>query len=167
MAAKTTVAVEQYLRMGFDGPDREFVDGEIVERNVGEKPHSKAQVRLILLLDRLRGGAPLYIHTELRLQLASSRYRIPDICVFAGDEPAEDVPSTAPLATIEIVSRDDRYTEIIQKLEEYRQWGVPHIWLVDPWLKKLYVFSSTGLAEVAAFELPECNSRIPASEVFA
>jgi len=167
MAAKTTVAVEQYLRMGFDGPDREFVDGEIVERNVGEKPHSKAQVRLILLLDRLRGGAPLYIHTELRLQLASSRYRIPDICVFAGEEPAGDVPSTAPLATIEIVSRDDRYTEIIQKLEEYRRWGVPHVWLVDPWLKKLYVFSSIGLAEVAAFELPECASRIPASEVFA
>jgi len=89
MSAKTTVAVEQYLRMGFDGPDCEFVDGEIVERNVGEKPHSKAQVRLIPLLDRLRGGAPLYIHTELRLQLASSRYRIPDICVFAGEEPGK------------------------------------------------------------------------------
>jgi len=167
MATKAPVSVDQYLRMSFDGPDCEFVDGEIVERNVGEKPHSKAQVRLILLLDKLRAGAPLHIHTELRLQLASSRYRIPDISVFAGEEPAEDVPSTPPLATIEIVSRDDRYTEIIQKLEEYRQWGVPHIWLADPWLKKLYVFSSAGLAEVAAFELPQCDGRIPSSEVFA
>ena len=167
MASKALVPVEQYLRMSFDGPDREYVDGEIVERHVGENPHSKAQLRLILLLSGLRTRSPLHIRPELRLHLAPARYRIPDIAVFRGEEPTEDVPSTPPLVTVEIVSRDDRYTEIIQKLEEYRQWGVPHIWLVDPWLKKSYVFSSSGLTEVAAFELPECNGGIPSSEIFA
>lgn len=167
MATKAVVSVEEYLGMGFDGPDREYVDGGIVERNGGEKPHSKAQVRLILLLDKLRAGAPLHIHAELRLRLSPSRYRIPDICVFSGEEHAEDVPSTQPLVTIEIVSRDDRYTEILRKLEEYRQWGVPHVWLVDPWLGKLYVFSCAGLTEVGAFELPEARAAIPATEIFA
>jgi len=104
MAAKALVAVEQYLQMSFEGPDCEFVDGEIVERNAGENPHSKAQLRLILLLSGLAAWSPLHIRPELRLRLAPERYRIPDIAVFAGEEPAEDVPSTPPLVTIEIVS---------------------------------------------------------------
>jgi Uma2 family endonuclease len=61
---------------------------------------------------------------------------------------------------IEIVSRDDRFTEIVEKLDEYRRWGAPHIWLVDPHSRKLLAYGRVGLSEVSAFELPEFDLRL-------
>ena len=58
MATKPLVSAEEYLRTSFDGPDREYVDGEIVERNVGENQHSKAQGRLIEVFYELRKTKP-------------------------------------------------------------------------------------------------------------
>jgi Uma2 family endonuclease len=37
------------------------------------------------------------------------------------------VPDTPPLIVVEILSPDDRLTEVREKLEEYRAWGVPHV----------------------------------------
>ena len=85
--------------------------------------------------------------------LAPPRIRIPDVAVFHPQEPAELVPSDPPLVVVEIVSREDRHTEIIQKFEEYRAWGVPHIWLADPWQRQLSVYGDNGLTVVG-----HCNS---------
>ena len=40
---QTLVSVEEYLNTSYDGPDREYVDGRIVERNLGEKSHHLAR----------------------------------------------------------------------------------------------------------------------------
>ncbi len=167
MATKPLVSVEEYLRTSFDGPDREYVDGEIVERNVGETEHSRAQRRLIEVFYELRKTKPLFACPELRLRLGPRRFRIPDVTVFAPEEPEEAVPSVAPLITIEIVSPDDRLTDIVQKLEEFRVWGVPHVWLVDPATKKLFTYSVAGLLQTPAFQLPEYEAEIPAAGIFA
>jgi hypothetical protein len=45
--------------------------------------------------------------------------------VFHPREPGL-VPDTPPLIAIEILSPDDLLTEVREKLEEYRAWGVPH-----------------------------------------
>lgn len=81
--------------------------------------------------------------------------------------PAEIVPSQPPLVVIGIVSRDDRHTEVIEKLEEYRRWGVANVRLVDPWLRKTYVHTAYGLREVPAFELPEYSARLNSNEILA
>jgi hypothetical protein len=57
------------------------------------------------------------------MRLAPDLYRIPDVAVFAEREPQETVPSRPPVVTIEIVSRDDRYSAVLEKLAEYQQWG--------------------------------------------
>ena len=165
MATNTLVTPEEYLLMAFDGPDQEFVDGEVVERNVGERQHSEIQARLVEIFYELRKNVPLYCFPELRLRLAETRYRIPDLSVFAKEKPAESVPSSPPLVAIEIVSRDDRYTEITHKLEEYRAWGVPHVWLIDPWQKKLGVYGESGLVLTSSLVLPEFDIEISAGEI--
>ena len=43
----------------------------------------------------------------------------------------------------------------VAKLNEYREWGVQHIWLVEPGLEKLHVYEASGLREVQALEIPE------------
>ena len=166
MEAKTQISVEEYLETSFDGPDCDYVDGEIVERNVGENPHSKAQVNLVVALHALGQKLFLHVRTELRMRVAPRRFRIADVAVFAGEEPAEDVPSSPPLIAIEILSRKDQYAEIMAKFDDYRNWGVRHVWFVDPWLRRIHVYAAGSLQEVPAFQLPEYGVEIPASRIF-
>lgn len=69
------------------------------------------------------------------------------------------------MIAIEIISPDDRYATVIRKLQEYAEWGVPHIWLIDPEAKTLAVYRNS-LQPVTSFELPELGITIPASEIF-
>jgi Uma2 family endonuclease len=155
MATKTQIPVEEYLATSFEGSDREYVDGQIVKRKVGDVAHSEVQGRLIAIIYGLPKRRPLYPRPELRLQTGPRRYRVADIAVFKDSKPTERVPSAPPHVIVEIVSPDDRFTEIVEKLDEYHRWGVPHVWLVDPNSRKLSIYGSAGLAEVSALELPE------------
>jgi hypothetical protein len=47
MGTTTLVSVEEYLRTSFPDADREYVDGRIVERNVGEVDHSDVQSSIL------------------------------------------------------------------------------------------------------------------------
>ena len=165
MAIQALVSPEEYLSTSFDGPDREYVDGHIVERNVGENPHSEVQARLIEIFYELRKQHPLHCRPELRFKLTPTRYRIPDVAVFHPDKPTELVPDRPPLIVIEIVSREDRYTDVLKKLEEYRAWGAPHIWIVDPWQRSLSVYEKDGLRTVSSFVLPKLGVEISHTDI--
>ena len=166
MASKTSVTREEYLRMSFDGPDADFIDGEIVERNVGENQHSEVQVQLVAIFLELRKKHPLHIRTELRMKVSAARFRVADVAVFTGPRPAESVPSVPPLVAAEIVSPDDRFTEIAAKLNDYLMWGVRHVWLIDPWLRKLHAYDASGLHEVPALRIPELEMEITPGTIF-
>jgi len=88
------------------------------------------------------------------MRLAPDLYRIADIAVFAESEPTERFPSNPPLLVIEIISRDDRYSDVIGKLLEYQDWGVRNIWVIDPWRKRLATYSSGALTLTSRVALP-------------
>src|SRR5438132_11484624 len=152
MGSKTLMSVDEYLHTTFDGVDREFLDGEVVERNMGNKSHGKVQLRLGSVLQTFELRTGIFVVVEVRQRVTATRYRIPDIAVFE-HEPVEEVPSTPPLVAIEILSPDDRIGYIVPKLDEYRQWGVRHIWLADPEDRKLFTYGETGLHEVIELSL--------------
>lgn len=166
MATQVQVPVEEYLTTSYS-PDRDYVDGEVRERNVGEYPHSKVLRCLLAFFERLVRDHRLYPAPELRVKVAPSRYRVADLAVFAGEEPSENVPSQPPLMAVEILSRDDRWVDVLEKLEDYRRWGVRHIWLADPWLRRLLVYTGEGFRSVDAFEIPELGARLAAEEILA
>ncbi len=166
MDAKVQVPVEEYLQTSFDGPDSEYVDGEIVERAVPDLLHARVQFRFAGIFYELEKRHSFYAVTELRHKLRETRYRISDVAVFAGDPPAERFPSTPPYIAIEILSLDDRFSEVLQKLDEYRAWGVPHIWLADPHLRRFLVYGAAGLGEVTEFRLPDYGVVITPQDVF-
>ena len=86
--------------------------------------------------------------------------------MHAGDEPTERVPSQLPLVAIEILSPDDRHSEVMQKLKEYSDWGVPHIWLVDPERRSLHVYANGALSEASALTIPEFEVQLTGVEIF-
>ena len=166
MSTKVFVSVEDYLATSFPDLDREYREGEIVERTPPDYKHGRAQKRLAALFDRLEGqGISLFAATELRLRVAERRFLIPDVCVFSPAEPSEAVPASPPHVVIEVSSPEDSFTAIRAKLEEYRNWGVPHVWLVDPHSRRLYV-CTTELCEVPTFRIPDLAIEITATQIF-
>jgi Uma2 family endonuclease len=154
MATKTAISEEEYLRTSFDNPDPEYRDGELVERSMPVFDHGELQGDLYAMFKALRPRLPVYPCVETRMKLRTGLYRIPDVAVFLGARPSA-VPETPPLIAIEILSPDDRLPDLVPKLEEYRVWGVRHIWLVDPQTRSMFVYdgSPRGVSSLIALEL--------------
>jgi Uma2 family endonuclease len=165
MGTKTLMSVDEYLHTTFDGADREYLDGEVVERNMGNRSHSRVQRNFTVKLDAPAQKFGYCVYPELRHRVTASRYRIPDIAVFES-EPEEEVPFSAPLVAIEILSPDDRASYILPKLEEYQRWGVKHIWVADPEDRKFFTYGETGLHEVIELSLPEYGIVLTKAEIF-
>ena len=157
--------IEEYLDTDYS-PDREFVDGMIVERHVGEKPHSWTQGNVYY---SLRSRYPkLFIWPEQRVRTTPNRCRIPDVCVTV-QEPATDVFETPPLICIEILSRRDEMSDALEKLEEYAAAGVRYIWVVDPRRKKAFFYDG-ALREVTSGVLVTADEpvvELPLADVFS
>jgi Uma2 family endonuclease len=73
------VSLEEYLRTPYH-PDVEFVDGVLVERNVGEWSHPLIQSNVLFALRRTYPH--LKVVAELRSRVTSTQYRLPDGCVL-------------------------------------------------------------------------------------
>src|SRR5271157_495043 len=128
MAVAAMVTLEEYLSTSYD-PDREYVDGRLIERNVGELNHGFLQ----LILGMALKAQGLRSYVEARFLVRGNRFRIPDVMALApGQKRARRYQVESPYIVIEIVSPDDRIGDLRTKLQEYFDAGVPNIWVVDP-----------------------------------
>ena len=165
MANNAIMPVAEYLRSSWPDGDREYVHGEVIEKPMPPKAHAKIRKQLLLLFSRWEASTGLCALPELRCLVAPQVYRIPDVAVFAG-EPEEETPSEPACAVIEILSPDDRMTALLEKLREYRDWGVAHIWAIDPDGRRIYEFGSDGLRETGSLRLPEFQIAVPSGDLF-
>ncbi len=76
MSTKLLMDVQEYLRTSFEGSDCEYLDGEVVERNMGELPHSRIQTGLLRKLLRLRPELGILPLSEIRIQINPHRFRV-------------------------------------------------------------------------------------------
>jgi Uma2 family endonuclease len=132
MSTKTLMTVEEYLRTSFEDGDCEFVDGEIVEKNMGKHEHADVQGEIFFLLKLLRTTLGLHVLPEIRLRISSSRYRVPDIGVWFSKDIGGSVATVPPFLIVEIFSPDDRMSRMKLKIDEYLSIGASWIWLVNP-----------------------------------
>jgi Uma2 family endonuclease len=165
MGTRTLVPVEEYLATAYE-PDCDYVDGELIDRNAGEKDHSKVQTRLTALLFNQRIALGIHVFTEQRLRLAPRRFRVPDICVVVGNEPDEQVFTTAPFLCIEILSPEDRASRIQEKLEDYLNFGVRYVWVIDPRRGRAYIHTKSGVQDAGeALETDNPKIRVPLKDL--
>jgi len=99
MSAQTLLSVEEYLHTVFDGSDREYLDGEIVERNMGNKSHRRVQGTFVYLVRQLEKTTGIFVIPDVRHKITNTRYRIPDVAVFASEPEGEvaDPEDRSPL----------------------------------------------------------------------
>jgi Uma2 family endonuclease len=155
--------IEEYLETDYS-PDREFVDGAVVERHVGDRSHSRAWGNVMFSL--CSGTPRLFIWPSQRLRTIPNRCRVPDVCVTVQQPPTE-VFETPPLICIEILSRRDEISNVLEKLEEYAAAGVRYIWVVDPRRKKAFAYDGALREVTGAFATTEEPFvELPLSDVF-
>jgi Uma2 family endonuclease len=160
--------VREYLSASWS-PDREFVDGRIEERNLGEKEHSIIQRYLTVLFAIKRAEWGVEVFPELRTQIAARNFRVPDVLVVRAGETFERYVIRPPLIAIEILSPEDSLRAMQQKAAQYRRFGIENIWIVDPEPRLAYRYTSAGLEEVHTGELivPDTPIRVVLSQMFA
>jgi Uma2 family endonuclease len=146
MATSISVPVEEYLRTTYH-PDMEYVDGELVERHVGEHKHSRLQTEVVLELGPRQRARGFRVCTEQRLRVlgTKNRYRIPDVCVMALPYHSEPVLTTPPHLVIEILSPEDETADILAKVADYLRFGVSNIWIANPYQRTVQEVDREGI----------------------
>jgi Uma2 family endonuclease len=167
MAASTQISVEEYLRTTYR-PDCDYVDGEVLGRNLGEYDHSRPQGLFCAYFVVREKQWRIRVVPEQRVQVKPNRFRIPDVCVVLAEAPVEAIFRRPPLICIEILSKDDTFKSVTERLDDYIAMGVPNVWVIEPHTRRGYVYNSDGFLEAKDGVLRAMNSEIavPLAEIF-
>jgi Uma2 family endonuclease len=142
------VSVEEYLDTTYE-PECEYIDGKLQPKRMGSKQHSRLQLLIARLLSDAEASHNLYVYPEFRIKVGENRFRVPDLAVFVGPAAGERFASSAPLCTIEVVSPDERWSEITAKASDHLSAGTAVVLIADPRIGSVYtVRPESGLQEV-------------------
>jgi len=166
VSSTTSISVSEYLKSSYS-PDRDFVDGRVEERNVGEHDHAAVQAALILWFGQHQNDWRIEVLPEQRMRISATRYRVPDICLVSLDEPVEQILTKPPLACIEVLSPEDTLRRMQQRVDDYRDFGVGNIWILDPATKTGYDCTSSGFLEATEFSISGTPIQLVLAELFA
>ena len=73
-----------------------------------------------------------------------------------------------PFLCIEILSPEDRASRMELKIDDYLAFGVKHVWLIDPYQRKAWSYTSEGKRESPAIlTTSEPALTVSPDEVFA
>jgi len=127
------VPVEEYLQTSYPGGDREYLDGLVVERNMGTPDHSALQKILIVHLAAFEKRLRLAVRPECRTRIEETCYRVPDLLVMMRPFRQTDrVVLDPPLLIVEILSPEDTTRDMLRRFRQYEKLGVRYIFLMDP-----------------------------------
>jgi Uma2 family endonuclease len=166
MAATTQVSLSEYLQTSYR-PDREFVDGELRERNVGKTEHARVQALLTIWFGSHEQDWQIIVTTEQRVKVAVDRVRIPDVTLVRPGALSEDVLTEPPLCVIEILSPDDSYSRTWEKAQDYRKMGVENIWLIDPGTRSGQASTPTGWRETMELKITGTPVQLSLKDIFS
>ena len=165
MATATRITIEQYLKTPYE-PDAEFVNGEVEERNVGEYDHNVVQWAILDWFRRRDKSWKTRTIQEQRTRLSSGNVRIPDVSVWSRDVPVERVFSHPQLIAIEVLSPEDRHSKVQEKIEDYRQFAVANIWIIDPVKRFGWDCSDGNWTRKQRFDLPDSPIFLDLEQLF-
>ncbi len=112
---------------------------------MGEYDHATWQAILAAFFTIRQAQLGIEARTELRVQVAHRRFRVPDVTLLSRKAPREQIITHAPLAVFEILSPEDTMTRMLEKLGDYERMGIAAIWLIEPTKQLFYRYSQGQL----------------------
>lgn len=155
----------QYLRTSYR-PDCDYVDGFVLERNLGTHPHGRLQTLIAAYLLQREQQWQIHAVVEVRLKIRARKYRVPDVMVLRAAGPYPAVIEEPPLLCIEVLSPDDKLEDLVIRAGDYLSIGVPVTWILDPDAKRTFVYSAEGTAESLEAVLRWGHVELPIVELF-
>jgi Uma2 family endonuclease len=162
------VSEEEYLRTSYR-PNCDYLDGRVEGRNVGEFEHSRVQFMLTRIFGVKEREWEVITAPECRLQVRPNRYRVPDVMVLRRGQKVKRIVREAPLICIEVLSPEDTWAKIRERLDEYLAMGVEHVWCFEPEAREVRRYTDSGFDKVTAAELVVAGTaiRVGIAEVFS
>jgi len=165
MATATHLSLEEFHRL-YDGvkPAYEYWFGEAIQKPMATNVHGVLQFILMTLL-KAHGWI---VASEATLKLVPDAEPVPD--VIASRERLPQRYSTGGVGIcIEILSPDDRLKKAIEKGKHYLNWGVPHVWIIEPQSRTAWMMTREhpdGVWVHPDGDLVAGDTRISLSEIF-
>jgi Uma2 family endonuclease len=165
-AGSLVVPVEEYLSTTYR-PNSEYIDGLLRQKSMPTWKHALIAAALLQLINmtfRRFLAVP-----ELTVRLREGKFLIPDVAVQRRDHIQDPYPTEPIHLCVEILSPDDRISEVFAKCEDYHEWGVLDTWIVDPESQRAWIYRKGELprevAESGALEANEIS--LPLASVFS
>lgn len=114
-----SISLEEYMHISYS-PDCEYIDGEIVECNVGKGRHAVTQLVVGSILREHVSQRKLWAATEYRVQVTATRVRIPDVCVVGE---LQDTATKLPFLCVEVLSPEARWSRTNELIHNYHMIG--------------------------------------------
>jgi Uma2 family endonuclease len=130
----------------------ELVAGVVEGEEMPDAVHELAVSFLSLVLRRWLGSSGFVLGSEVKLLVAPSSGRKPDLSVFLPSSPApprRGLLRAPPDVVVEVVSpspRDER-RDRVEKMADYARFGVAYYWLVDPALGTFEIFERNAAGQ--------------------
>jgi Uma2 family endonuclease len=140
------VSLHEYLNTSYE-PDRDFVDGVLVERHVGSQRHGLLQAALAGFFGQYMKSnrIAVFIATRLLVDVATGRHRVPDVMIVEIPYTQGKVVTDVPAIVVEIKSPDDTFDDIVDRCFEYHKLTVGNIVVMDPDNKRGWLFKNGNL----------------------
>jgi Uma2 family endonuclease len=161
----TLISVEEYLGTSFR-PDREYLEGEVKERNLGEFDHARLQSKLIHYFGTREAQLGVIGLVSQRVQVRANRFRVLDFCLLSATAPREQIIRTPPLLAVEVLSPDDSLAEMQDRVDDYLDMGVPVVWVIDPKKRHAWSYSATRIDESKNGELKSPGINVHLLDLF-
>jgi len=163
--ATQIVPLSEYLDTIYH-PDRDYIDGELRERNLGKWEHARLQWLLAFWFASHEATWHVIGSTEQRMRVSLSRIRIADLVVLRPG-PQPDILVDPPLLVIEVLSPDDTYSELQDRCRDYREMGVETVWLIDPKTRTGRMCSGADWIEAERLEVAGTPIHVNLPELFS
>ncbi len=153
------VTAEQLYKLPDDGSRHELLRGTLVSEPVPSRLHGRTVTRLAKLLsnyvDARRLGVVYTGDTGFILARDPDTVRGPDVAFLSAARERETkheapyIPGAPDLA-IEVLSPNDRMSEVLGKVSDYLAAGCRLVWLVHPALEEVRIFRTPFAPRVVA-----------------
>jgi Uma2 family endonuclease len=152
-AVKQRLTEEEFLRLPDDGRKYELVEGEAREVPAGVL-HDAIVMRIGFLMYPSAQKVGFLAASSAGFKMVTGNIRSPDVSLVLRERLPEGKPPQgflegAPDLAIEVLSPNEDWAELGQKLGEYFASGTKQVWLVDPEKHMVTVYKS--LTEVRVF----------------
>jgi Uma2 family endonuclease len=165
--ATTLISVAEYLATSYR-PDREYIDGRIEERHLGEYDHANLQGALIFWFRQRQHEWNIRVLPEQRVQVSPTHFRVPDVTIIDRTESVEQILAKPPLAVIEVLSPEDTWPRTEERIADYLAFGIAYIWILEPSTQQAWAVSAEEgrRQKVEVLEIPNSPITVSLEDLF-